>query len=188
VKVVCGFEISNFRIQCLVHFYTRFWSFFNFEQRASNTFEARTPPRHDVSRAHALRATPARWPASAFAPTATQGHMPTEACSFPMRRAPRLGSPPGRAHYTDRAVPARCAPWTVGPSAAPRRTRTGQGGCATTASPSSRLRHRGGLPIKTERHPALRAPHQAVGRHCRPRAELGSFPRNRVDQPPPDRP
>jgi hypothetical protein len=30
--------------------------------------------------------------------------------------------------------------------------------------------------------------HRATGRHCRPRAELGPFPRNRVDPPASDRP
>jgi hypothetical protein len=96
--------------------------------------------------------------------------------SYPMRRALRPGSPPDCAHTTDRVVPARCAPRTTGPSAAPRRTRASRGGRATTASPSSRLRHRGGLPIKTERRPTLRAPHQAVGRHCRPRPAQPSRP------------
>jgi hypothetical protein len=162
--------------------------FFNFEPRANNTFEARPPPRRDVARAHAPRATPARRLSSASTPPTAQGHTLAEACSFPMRRDPRPGSPPGRAHATDRVVPARCAPWTADLSAAPRRTRAGRGGRAMTASPSSRLRHQVGLPIKTERCPALHALHQAIGRHCRPRAELGPFPRNRVDQPPSDRP
>jgi hypothetical protein len=162
--------------------------FFNFEQRANNTFEARPPPHRNVARAHAPRATPTRRSSSASAPPTAQGHTLAEACSFPMRRAPRPGCPPGRTHATDRIVPARCAPRTAGPSAAPRRTRAGRGGRATTASLSSRLHHWVGFSIKTERCPALHAPHQATGRHCRPRAELGSFPRNRVDQPPSDRP
>jgi hypothetical protein len=121
-------------------------------------------------------------------PPAAQCHTPVEACSFPMRRTPRPGSPPGRVHATDRAVPVRCAPRTASPSAAPRCMRAGRGGRATTTSLSSRLRHRGGLPIKTEHRPALRAPHQAADRHCRPHAEAWPFPRNRVDQPPSDRP
>jgi hypothetical protein len=166
----------------------RILEFFNFEQRANNTFEARPSPRRDVARAHAPRATPAHQLASASAPPAAQGHTPAEVCSFPMRHAPRPGSPPGRAHATGRTVPAQCTPRTAGPSAAPRHTHAGRGGRATMAAPSSRLRQRGGLPIKTERCPALRAPHQAASCHCRPRTELGPFPRNRVNQPPSDRP
>jgi hypothetical protein len=80
--------------------------------------------------------------------------MPAVVCSFPMRHAPRPGSPPGRAHTTDRAVP--------------RRTRAGRGGRATTASPSSRLRHRGGLPIK----PSTVPPSE---RHTKPPAAIAAL-------------
>jgi hypothetical protein len=150
VKVVGGFEISNFCIQHLVHFYTRFWSFSNFN-RGPATLLRLECRRAASSRAHQ--------PALAFAPHAGRGLL--------LPHAPRLEA---------------CPP------AAARRTRAGRGGRATTASPSTRLRHRGGLPIKTEHRPALCVPHQAASRHCRPRAEARPFPRNRVDQPPSDCP
>jgi hypothetical protein len=128
VKVVGGFEISNFRIQRLVHFYTRFWSFsilnkepatlLRLERRRAATSSALTrhAPRPRASRPRCPRHPPPK----------------AMACSFPMHRAPRPGSPPGRAHATDHAVPARCGPRTTGPSAEPRRTRAGRGGRART--------------------------------------------------------
>jgi hypothetical protein len=101
VKVVGGCEISNFRIQSLVLFYSKIWSY-----SCSNRCSAKqSRPEH---RRTATSRTPRAPPSSASAPEAA----PPEAarrprpCSFPMRRAPRPGNPPDRAHAMDHAVPA----------------------------------------------------------------------------------
>jgi hypothetical protein len=165
VKVVGGIEIYNFCIQRLVHFYTRFWSFTIFNGGPAARLGSNAAARVHAPAGLGVRAT--RRPR----PHAGRG-VPLPHALHP--EAP--GSPPGRAHATDHAVPARCAPRTADPSAAPHRTRASRGGRATTTSPSSRRRHRGGLPIKTEHRPALRAPHRAAGRHCRRSTELACSP------------
>jgi hypothetical protein len=60
-------------------------------------------PRRRARRARRARAPPSSASApEAATPEVTRHPMP---CSFPMRRAPRPGNPPGRAHTMDRAVP-----------------------------------------------------------------------------------
>jgi hypothetical protein len=87
---------------------------------------------------------------------------------FPKRRTPRLlGVLAGLAR---RGVPARGSPQTVGPSAAPGRTRVGRGGRATAASPASRRRHRGGLTYKN------RSPSPPSSRHTERPAAIAATP------------
>jgi hypothetical protein len=95
---------------------------------------------------------------------------PPKATHRPRPRLPHAPAPRGTLESSRatcaiaRAVPARCAPRTAGPSAAPRRTRTGRGYRTTVASPPSPRYHRRGVQlINIARFPSSR-------RHRRPTA------------------
>jgi hypothetical protein len=170
--------MSNFHIQRLVHFYTRFRSF-SILNRGPTT----------LLRLERCRTAASRAPAS-LGVCATRRPRPHAGRGVLLPHAPRPeaweSSRPRARHGLCRTGSVRAADrWSVGgtPLYACRSRWPCYDGISvvTAASP-------GRFVYKTERRPTLRAPHQAVGRHYRPRAELGLFPRNQVDQPPSDHP
>jgi hypothetical protein len=94
----------------------------------------------------------------------------------------RVASPPRRtraAHRADRRSDPRV---TVRASV---ETSLYHGGISALVTPPSSPVHR---PTYKRRQGLPAGEHRAAKRHCRPRAELGPFPHNRVDPPPSDRP
>jgi hypothetical protein len=149
VKVIGGFEIYNFRIQRLVHFYTRFWRYLISNRGPAKRFG----PGH-------RRAATSRVPARRPRPPAGRGSL------FPMRRAPRpLESSRSHArHGLRRTGSVRAADLRSVGGAPPyvRRSRPG----TTTASPWSRCRHPGrAAPINVACSPLLTLtlpPHRTI--------------------------
>jgi hypothetical protein len=154
--------MSNFHIQRLVHFYTRFRSF-SILNRGPTT----------LLRLERCRTAASRAPAS-LGVCATRRPRPHAGRGVLLPHAPRpeaWESSRPRARLGPRRT-GRCAPRTDGPSAARHRTQAGQDGRATAASPASRRRHREASTIKTRAPSALCAPHRPDGRHCRHRRVL----------------
>jgi hypothetical protein len=153
VKVVDGFEIYNIRIQHLVHFYTRFWSFLILNRGPA------TRLRLGRRRAATLRTLTccAHAPAGLGVRAARRPRSPAVRGSFfPMRRAPRpLESSQPRARHRPRHTGSvRTADRRSVGGAPPysRRSRPG----TTTTSPRLRCRHPGrAAPINVTRSPLL---------------------------------
>jgi hypothetical protein len=174
VKVVGGSEIYNFRIQRFVYFYSKFWSFSGLNTGTST----RCRPVH-------------RRAATSCAPRPSAGcldvraHTPTKPRAFPM--CPRPEAPrslPRATRTTVRAVPARCAPRTAGPSTALRRMCADQGRRTTVASPPSPRRHPRDIAlINTARPPPPRVDTAAPPRHQRRRRRAASPLLPTVEQP-----
>jgi hypothetical protein len=164
-----GSEVYNFRIQGLVHFYSKICSY-SYSNRgiAKRNRASWTVPRR---RAHPRAPRPHQR-------CTARGHSSTEVVPFPHACTPRLlGVLPGRASPIVRAVPVVRAPRNAGPSAASRRTRAGHGLCTTAAYSRSRRHHNRSSPplFKVVLHPRARH-HCHSRRHDRRLSELPFFP------------
>jgi hypothetical protein len=97
VKVVGGIEIYNFRIQCFVHFYTKFWSFSILNSGSAKCLG----PNAAVPRCHARpRAARRACAMAGLGVHATHRPRPHAGRGVPLPHAPRPDaqwSPPGRA-------------------------------------------------------------------------------------------
>jgi hypothetical protein len=156
MKVVGGCEISNFRIQRLVHFYTKIWSFSILNRGSATRLRLQC-------RSAATSLAPA-----GLGVRATRRPRPHAGRGVLLPHAPRpesWESSRPRACVGQRRT-GRCAPRTAGPLAARCRTRAGRDGCAMAASPASRRRHREASTIKTRAPSALHMPHRPDSGHC----------------------
>jgi hypothetical protein len=154
--------MSNFHIQRLVHFYTRFRSF-SILNRGPTT----------LLRLERCRTAASRAPAS-LGVCATRRPRPHAGRGVLLPHAPRpeaWESSRPRARLGPRST-GRCTPRTASSSAARRRTRAVRDGRATAASLASRRRHQEVSTIKTRASSALRAPHRPDGRRFRRRRVL----------------
>jgi hypothetical protein len=177
VKVVEGSEIYNFRIQGLVHFYSKIcsYSYSNRGTMKRNCASWAAPRRRArPPAAWCPRIVPPRCPRQCCA---ARGHSSTEAAPSPRACAPRLlGVRTGPASPIVRTVPAGRTPRTAGLSAASRRTRTGRGRRTRAAYSRSRHRHHRSSPplFKDAFHPRV-CHHCHSHRHDRRLSDLPFF-------------
>jgi hypothetical protein len=156
--------MSNFHIQRLVHFYTRFRSF-SILNRGPTT----------LLRLERCRTAASRAPAS-LGVCATRRPRPHAGRGVPLPHAPHPEAPwsPRGPRASRHAVSAQGSPQTAGLSAAPHCTCAGRGGRATAVCPSSRRRHRGGFTYKNRAPPPPRT--DTAASSCHPRRLLRPFP------------